>query len=363
MTLRDSVLFVTHLPSNYKVTLYQQIASRLTSSFCFVGSTAFDRSQDFVTSRLPQNSFLLSNTSWQNRNILSTLPKLVCHLCKNRPSIVVVNGWDLIEFFFCLLLKPILAFRLYLIIESHQPAPDHRSNISSIVPSISKLYKYIFLKYSDHIFFSSNLASDFYMKNFSFATSFDVINGVGLPSFYPLTHEPLPSELNLDYLQKYAVNLFSCSRYIPQKNIQTVLDAVSEHPTISYTHFGSGSASYLSLPSSGNCYLHGPLPNRLLPSLKGYFDYFVFFSILDAWGLAPEEANLLGIPCILSPSSGFASWSASNHCNHIAPDHSSTALSHILSLLPIPSIPSESLPNLVTYKNEQLLSILLQRLG
>ena len=149
-----------------------------------------------------------------------------------------------------------------------------------------------------------------------------------------------------------------------KKNIPAVLEAFAYRPNYSYTHYGSGSIESLLAsdykPISSNVSLNNAVENHLLPEIFRYVDCLILASNYEAWGLVAEEANLCGVPCILSSASGYGDWSKSAGINIVIDSTDSLAISLALDQfvkIKHRLISGNSLRDLVLEKNRDQINL------
>ena len=303
-------LALTHLPSSYKVNLYDALASAGTPlTPVFMGDASRIRQGDFCG--LPsQAAVVLSLGPFETRAVLTSCARLLKLLLLRRPRLVLINGWDLPEFVVALLLARVLRYQLVLQIESHRPIPSLGIQTARRLPALAALYKRLILRLAHVRLFSSSLSQAFCQSLGAGIHPGDaVIEGVGITSI----------ERNLNALHLMPAEepedptLFAgISRLSPEKNLHLVVDAFAGLDPIRYHHYGGNRTDLEALigrPLASEVVVQGYRPNWELPGLLQPINALVLVSSDEPWGLVAEEANLLGVPCILSASGGYGAWS------------------------------------------------------
>lgn len=328
------VLIVTHLPSSYKVNLYDRLAdsSDINFSVVYCGISSIIRSDDFMRISIHIKSAYLSFRPFEKRNPVFTSLKLIVLLLNERPRKVFINGWDLPEFFVALAYTLIFRKKLFLQVEGSDPYPSFRPLVASFSDKLTRFYKSVFLVRSARIFFSSSRGKKYYETLLGRELNHgEIINGVGICSLEDrglLPPAAIPSPL------PFACRFIGISRYSYEKNILSVLEAFALRPNYSYAHYGSNliesRMAAICKPISSNVSLNNAIENHLLPDIFRNVDCLILASNYEAWGLVAEEANLCGVPCILSSASGYGDWSKSVGINIVIDSTDSQAISLVL---------------------------------
>ena len=310
-------LALTHLPSSYKVNLYEALARAGTPlTPVFVGDASRIRRGDFCTSP-SLDAERLSSGPFETRAVLPSCARLLKLLLQHRPRLVLINGWDLPEFVVALLLSRLLGYRLVLQIESHRPIPSLGIQTARRLPALAALYKRLILRLAHSRLYSSSLSQDFCRSLGAGIHPGDaVIEGVGLTSIErELDALPLaPAE------QPQDPKLFAgISRLSPEKNLAVVVAAFEGLAPLHSQHYGGDRDDLEALIGrtlpDASVTVQGYRPNRELPALLHPVNALILVSTDEPWGLVAEEANLLGVPCILSASGGYGAWSREQGLN------------------------------------------------
>jgi len=324
-----NVVFITHLPSFYKVNLYERLATTLGVKFhvIYCGKSSVIRSFDFTRSTDLFSHQYLSDDHFESRNIIITSFRLISFLLCKRPCLVFVNGWDLTEFFLSLLYSLIYRKKLVVQVEGSDSYPVFRPAVVTISKHLTNFYKSLFLQLPSAILFSSQRGKRYYQSLFSrFAYKAKVINGVGISTIEMATL----SVQKLNLTGNSSCRFLGVSRYSTEKNIISVLHAFASRPNYSYCHYGDGlhesdlEATFM--PGIGNISLNNSIANFSLPKLFTNYHCLILASNFEAWGLVAEEANICGLPCILSSASGYGEWSKSVGINIVIDSTDSAAI-------------------------------------
>jgi glycosyltransferase involved in cell wall biosynthesis len=98
-------VFITHLPSFYKVNLYNSIAKNANIFVIFISSGSKDRTSDFIKKDILFNYKIISHGNFESRFRLFSLFSIYFLLRSLKYQKIVVSGWELIEFWLIILLN------------------------------------------------------------------------------------------------------------------------------------------------------------------------------------------------------------------------------------------------------------------
>ena len=104
MRKKYDLLFVTNLPSFYKVNLYNELSKKCSIKVIFLSFTSEIRSSDFSSAEINFDYEVLSSKDYEKRNIFSTALKLIHIICRVQFHKVIFSGWESRE------LLPIMIF-------------------------------------------------------------------------------------------------------------------------------------------------------------------------------------------------------------------------------------------------------------
>lgn len=320
------IVFVTHLPSTYKVNLYARISKTIPNiTIIFAGLGSAIRAKEFVNNSLCCQSILLSKHQFEYRNIFTSLAKVSYSIIRINPKVLVINGWDLPEFLVALLYAIIAKRKIILQVEGSDPYPTFTPSIATLFRRAARTYKKFFLNHCTTIFFSSPRGLHYYSDMCNALLHHRVVvNGVGITN--------IEDSLTLckEFKAKDTSSLFiGISRYSDEKNLEFVASAFGGLPDLYYSHYGNGlemSSLPFKMRGISNVKFNGPISNNHIPQLLASSCCLILMSTYEAWGLVAEEANLCGIPCIVSSTSGYGSWSQQAGVNLVIDPTEQTAL-------------------------------------
>ena len=93
----NPTIFITHLPSSYKVNLYSRLQSHDSVEFSVIycGRRSRIRSHDFTLDSQSFDHCFLFGHDFESRPVIATCFKLLYTLITSRPRLIFINGWDL----------------------------------------------------------------------------------------------------------------------------------------------------------------------------------------------------------------------------------------------------------------------------
>jgi glycosyltransferase involved in cell wall biosynthesis len=294
----DYIIF-THIPAFYKVNLYNELNKNLKIHVVFIALTTSDsRSLGFTSvSNINFSYDVLSDGCFQKRNKLHSLIKLNKLLKGKKYNKILVGGWDLIEYWFLVLLSP--KFKNCLILES--------TYFESNVSGVKGLLKKIFLSNVSCVFASGFLHSKL-LDVLSYSGIIKITKGVGL------INKPCYLKNNRRYNKKYLY----VGRLSFEKNLFFLVNLFNSLSDFELTIIGAGpDEEKLKKLSNGNIHFLGPIKNESLKEFYLGHDIFILPSIKEAWGLVVEEALYFGMPVIVSDRAGSSELIVHGHNGYL----------------------------------------------
>jgi glycosyltransferase involved in cell wall biosynthesis len=272
-------VFVTHLPSFYKVNLYEKLAERGRLLAIFVGATSTARTPDFVANPAAFDHVFLSSGSFERRPKLLTLWRLWRLLRTVRSRTLFVGGWDLPEFWVGL-----LAARCTrgMVMET--------TGLGVEPSGVKSAIKRLALSLTDVVMASGNMHADF-VRRLGFRGRVFVTRGVGIIN----KHSAPPTA------RGYGKQFLYVGRIAPEKNIDFLFSLFRR---LAPDGFGLTVAGGDRVCRDGNIHHVGYQPNERLPSLLAEHDFLILPSLSEPWGLVVEESLFCGTPVILSKACG-----------------------------------------------------------
>lgn len=279
-------IIVTHIPSFYKVNLYNELSRKLKIFVVFVAiDTVERRASDFST--LQNINFpytVLSDEFLQKRDIKSNIRKLRAILTNNCYKRLLVNGWDLKEFWYLIMLSP----------KSKNCLALESTIIDSKTNGIKGLMKKIFLSRISLVFASGSLHLKL-LHALNFRGTIKITKGVGIIN--------KPNYIITD--KKYRRKFVYIGRLTKVKNLEIIVKVFNNLPNHTLTIIGDGEEKeYLRSIAKHNIIFKPPIENSKLQFELPNYDILILPSIREAWGLVVEEALYFGLPVMVSKNCG-----------------------------------------------------------
>ncbi|WP_104748037.1 glycosyltransferase [Helicobacter cetorum] len=279
---------VTHLPTFYKINLYNELAKNLKIFVVFLAlDTNEKRASDF--SHLENISFeylLLSKDCLQNRPVLKNILKLKT-LLKNRPTKkVLISGWDCLEFWALRFLNS--KDKNAIVVES--------SIYESEIKGLKAWLKKFFLKKMSLAFVCAKAHREL-LKTLNFKGEIRETLGVGIIN--KINFEPKP--------RKYSQKFLFVGRLIKVKNLELLIEVFKELQDYHLSIVGVGELeeSLKELAKGAvNIQFLGAVANSKLPFIYLEHDMLILASLKETWGLVIEEALYYQRPVIVSENCG-----------------------------------------------------------
>jgi glycosyltransferase involved in cell wall biosynthesis len=274
-------VFITHLPSFYKVNLYQQLAVKCDICVIFIAQGSSDRPDDFsaVLSNIPH--YFLNDGVFEARNKLTSCIKLYRLIKRIKAREWVVGGWDLPEFWLSIL--------------------KHKKQENAVV--VESTYKEAnwlkihlkqqFIKRISTAYASGNAQFEL-LDRIGFKGQVLKTGGVGLVNWH-----------SMSLFRKKASRFVFVGRFVPEKNLPLLLAAFRQMPQAELTMIGDGPLlPALKATASDNVTFRPYTVHAQLPKLLAQYDALILTSHQEAWGIVVEEAQLCGLPVIVSSAVG-----------------------------------------------------------
>lgn len=281
MEQKYDILFVTTMPSFYKVNLFNEIAKERKILVLYSGSTEGVRSADFSSvearydsKKLPGNKIL---AVWETMKLLT------------RHSFVKANvsGWDNIISYLVVFFNK--KSRNGCIVES--------SIRESRIRGIKANLKRILLSRVSTVY-ASGTSQRQLAEALGFKGEIVEFGGCGI-----LNYLPQPA-----YESRAVVkNFLYVGRIAEVKNLNLLVSVFNDLPDLTLTIIGDGPLRQeIEKLAKRNIHFLGTINNKELPKYYKDADVFVLPSKSESWGLVVEEALNNGTPVIASSAVGCA---------------------------------------------------------
>jgi glycosyltransferase involved in cell wall biosynthesis len=277
-------VFVTHLPSFYKVNLYHELAKHLKIKVVFIGQGSSIRTKDFTPLEMKFDHVFLSDGAFEERNVFSTLFRLASFIFKTKYKKMVLGGWDLPEFWLALLLNRITQNTLALESTENESATE----------GIKGLVKKFFLSRISTVFASGELHASL-LKRLNYRDEVRITRGVGL----------INKPATKNQMKKYEKKFLYVGRLSPEKNLPFLIEVFKGLPDHQLLIVGTGpmKSELLGLAPS-NVKFMDHVENSKIGEVFKNADFLILASTSEPWGLVVEEALYFGRPVLISKVCG-----------------------------------------------------------
>lgn len=269
-------IFVTNLPSFYKLRLYSQIAKFQKILVVFTHTAEATRNADFYKGEKNFDYVFLNgkNTFFKAFEFLKLLKSV-------KYKMLVLGGWDSPLYWLAVMLCP----------KKKNAVAVESSHFESKTNGVTGFIKRIFV-FRCSTAYVSGINQSRLLQALHFKGKIIETKGVGL---YNMVPQPPYSP------KKEVKNFVYVGRLIACKNVGMLLEAFKKFPNLNLTVVGFGKdEKALKAKASPNVIFTGAIDNDKLPEIYRKNDVFVLPSLAEPWGLVVEEALNNGIACITS---------------------------------------------------------------
>jgi glycosyltransferase involved in cell wall biosynthesis len=274
-------VFITHLPSFYKVALYNELAKSAKLLVIYLGSSSIIRRGDFISWNMNFDFHILHEGAFETRPVFQCIRQLRVLLARTRTKLLLVNGWEMPEFWFAVFTRSAPSA---LVLES--------TGLGAPSTGPNACLKKIFLSQVGWVMASGSLHATF-LHRLGYARNVVITRGVGLINRFSI-RKTTP----LNKSRKSAVYI---GRIAPEKNIQFLMDLFKALRVDGYelTIIGGDIAA-----EDENITFLPHIDNFMLGTVLSNFDFLILPSLAEPWGLVVEEALYAGLPVVVSEVCG-----------------------------------------------------------
>lgn len=283
MKERYKLLFITNLPSFYKINLYNEINKKVPVFVIFTGDLIQEREKYFFNGEIN-----FDHVSLRGNSKLRSLYKLINLLFKLQYSVLVLGGWDSILLWISAMLSP--KPKNSVVIES--------SYLESNISGLKGVLKRLFIHRVSRVYASGKSQARLAKSLGCSGENIIITKGVGI--FNYIQQPP--------FVHKQAVRKFIyVGRLSEEKNLELLISVFNTLPDLELNIIGYGHLKdkLMRMSNANICFLGG-VDNKELPRYYKSNDVFILPSYSEPWGLVVEEALNNGLPVILSDRVGCA---------------------------------------------------------
>lgn len=277
-------IYITNLPSFYKIRLYNAIALEKRILVIFTGDDSKSRNADFFSGDIKFESIFYKKQNLLYR-VFFTL-KLIYSL---KYKELILGGWDSI---------PLILFT-YLSNKHKNSIVIESSYHESQTNGLKGFIKRNLIKHIRNKAYVSGKDQKILIERLNFQGKIIKTKGVGIFNYIPQ-----PSYVPKNRIQ----NFIYVGRLIEVKNLEFLIKFFNKKPELTLNIIGFGELEkYLKSIAKPNIIFHGAIDNKNLSSLYQQNDVFILPSKSEPWGLVVEEALNNGLPVLVSDKVGCAS--------------------------------------------------------
>lgn len=274
-------IFVTNLPSFYKINLYNEISKKIKVLVVFTGDAGDDRNSDFFTGRMN-----FDYVCYKSKNIFYRIFFTIYLLTKYRFRELIIGGWDSLPMWLFALLSS--SKKNSVVVES--------SYFESATCGIKGLLKRGFLLNILNKAYVSGESQSLLVRKLGFKGVIIKTKGVGVFNYIK---QP-------QFICKKEVKSFIfVGRLVEVKNLEFLISVFNKLPHLTLKIVGFGKLEYkLKSIAANNVLFYGAVKNLDLRRFYQDSDVFILPSKSEPWGLVVEEALNNGLPVIISDRVG-----------------------------------------------------------
>lgn len=285
-------LFLTHLPSFYKVNLYNELSKNgFKVKVMFISGGSVIRQGDFIRALddvLFDYEIINENSTYEERNKLGSALNLLRAIRNTEARSVLVGGWDYLEFWLALLNRKFK--ERMVVVESSVYEHNERNTFKNAI-------KKFFLSLTTGAVVSGRPHKQL-LERFGYQKKVIISGGVGL------INKPSIRRSDTD-AQDNRANLVYVGRLSEEKNVGFVLDALEGVEGVEFHIVGDGPLkTSLMEKAPKNTLFHGYLSNDKAQEMMASSDLLVLPSLSEPWGLVIDESVALGTPVLVSDKVG-----------------------------------------------------------
>jgi len=279
-------VIVTHLPAFYKTNLYNELSKKLRIFVIFVASQSSQRTKDFVNLNCLFDYMILNEGNFEDRNPFQSILKLRKVIKKLKFKKLLVNGWDLSEFWWLIFTNK--KEKNGLVLES--------TIFESKANGLKGFIKSFFLSRISTVFASGKLHVDL-LKKMNFSGEMKITRGVGIINKVERQFSRVE--------KKYQKRFLFLGRLAPEKNLKMLVSVFNDLPTHCLSIVGSGPLKLeLKAFANDNIRFLDHIENQQLQEVFNNHDFLILPSLQEPWGLVVEEALYFGVPVMVSKNCG-----------------------------------------------------------
>ncbi len=267
-------VFITHLPSFYKINLYNRLSQHYNVHVIFLGKGSTIRPSSFVSSSFEFEATFLSQHEFELRNRWQTSRQLIRVLKKLSYRKLCLGGWEHPEFWVAAFYSARLKNGLCL-----------ESGLESVQVGIKARIKQLFLSRMSTVLATGDAQVNL-VKQLGFKKPIIKTHGVGILHTSEPSHSRAPGR-----------RFLYVGRLAKEKDVELMFEAFRQKPDYHLTVVGEGD---LTVPALKNIDYKGHVTPDALTKIYHDHHVLVLASRHEPWGLVVEEALYHGLQVVVS---------------------------------------------------------------
>ena len=279
-------IYITHLPSFYKVNIFNEISKNHRILVIYIGKHSIQRNSDFVDRNMEFDYLFLQECEFEKINKIKSIYKLIFILKNINFKKIIVGGWDLPHFWIALI------FSKYFKQHTQKATIIESSIIESKLTTLKLYIKRIFLSLNDSIICAGGGVHKDVITKINKNKKIFIANGVGIPNLFYTNN-------NQDYNPKKGYFLY-IGRISDEKNIDLLIKAFENSNF--YLNIIGGRLKQ----NCNNIHYLDYIDNQSLHTIIKDHIALILPSKSEPWGLVIDEALICGVGVIASSNVGSA---------------------------------------------------------
>ncbi len=272
-------IFLTNLPSFYKINLYNKIAEYINILVVFTGRDSDIRNSDFMRGKINFDTIFLRGSEFQKAIQFARIIR------ERDYSELIIAGWDNLASWVGAFVSP--KIKNSVVIES--------SIFESETSGVKGILKRLFNSRVSKAFCSGKSQADL-ANSVGFKGKIIITKGVGV-----FNYRDQPKYQPRDKVE----NFVYVGRLAEEKNLEWLIKQFERYPELNLIIIGFGLLeTRLKSISPKNIVFLGAINNKDLYKYYEDADVFVLPSLSEPWGLVVEEALNNGLPVMVSDRVG-----------------------------------------------------------
>lgn len=280
-------LYITHLPSFYKINIFNEIAKDNRILVIFIGEKSIQRKDDFINGVMNFDYLFLEECEFEKTRKIKTSIKLLKILKDISFRKIIVGGYDMPHFWLALIFSKFFK-------QTTKATIIESSIIESKLNPLKLYLKKIFLFFNDAVIVAGGGSHKDLILKINKNKKIFIANGVGIPNiFYANINKQ-------DYTPQNGYFLY-IGRISKEKNIDLLLECFRD----SKFHLNIIGGKIDTKYSNIKCLDY--IDNQNLPNIIQNHIALILPSISEPWGLVVDETLLCGVGVIASSNVGSGS--------------------------------------------------------